>query len=104
MYYHLCTLDKTHSSLHSFIVNMKKNRYVLDCLRITPRDANFLPTKLGGTGNWDGMSPSLSKELKDDHVAVLRPELVQRWFARQEEFKNESFDKSTLLTGEVRFL
>lgn len=87
------------------IIGSDGRKYILDCLRITPRDANFLPTKLGGTGKWeevDSSSGVKKAELKDSHVNVLRPELVQRWKRRQEELKNDK--KVTLAIGEVNHM
>lgn len=64
--------------------------YVLDMTRLTPRDANWVSEKNGGTGKWEalikpnGSSKSqakIPKDLEDDEwtLAVLRPELVTNY-------------------------
>jgi hypothetical protein len=55
----LCTFSPNARSLSPFIsVRFFKNkypppRYVLDLLRLTPRDANWCPQRRGGTGKWE---------------------------------------------------
>jgi hypothetical protein len=84
------------------IVGSDGRKYILDCLRITPRDANWIPTCKGGTAKWDKVDEgnALKSELKNDYVALLRPELVQRWRRRQQEFKTLPSNKVTLHPGE----
>ena len=71
------------------ILGGEGRKYVLDVMRLTPRDANSVPATRGGTGNWEKQSSSSSSgafsAVQDDHVALLRPELVQRWMRRQQE-------------------
>jgi protein TIF31 len=56
--------------------------YVLDLTRLTPRDANWVPKSMGGTGKWEeemnGKSDGIPSSLEDDEwiTAVLRQELV----------------------------
>jgi len=62
--------------------------YILDLVRLTPRDANWVPESQGGTGKWEtaaNESPSNGKgkrlipdNLEDDEFVmnVIRPELV----------------------------
>lgn len=67
-----------------------QRKYVLDMTRLTPRDANWIEEKKGGTGKWEsvmdtgGSSKSqlkIPKSLADDEwtLAVLRPELVNSY-------------------------
>eukprot|EP00571_Detonula_confervacea_P014814 CAMPEP_0172301126 /NCGR_PEP_ID=MMETSP1058-20130122/3069_1 /TAXON_ID=83371 /ORGANISM="Detonula confervacea, Strain CCMP 353" /LENGTH=1681 /DNA_ID=CAMNT_0013011137 /DNA_START=41 /DNA_END=5082 /DNA_ORIENTATION=+ len=78
------------------ILGSDKRKYVLDCTRLTPRDANWVSKSDGGTGHWEdqvqtsksasvgkGAKKSQKKQLvpatlEDDEwvVCVLRPELV----------------------------
>lgn len=64
------------------ILGSDKRRYVLDCTRLTPRDANWVSKASGGTGVFDdGASDNnnlVPDTLDDDEwtVCVLRPELV----------------------------
>ncbi|KAL9178477.1 hypothetical protein ACHAXT_001815 [Thalassiosira profunda] len=61
-------------------------RYVLDCARLTPRDANWVDESSGGTGNWEAVqsrhngdaSERVPATLDDDEwtACILRPELV----------------------------
>mmetsp|Transcript_59557 Transcript_59557/g.145972 ORF Transcript_59557/g.145972 Transcript_59557/m.145972 type:complete len:1590 (+) Transcript_59557:309-5078(+) len=58
--------------------------YVLDVTRLTPRDANWIPKEIGGTGCWEAIErddrddSNIPVSLDDDEwtVAVLRSELV----------------------------
>ena len=60
--------------------------YCLDLTRLTPRDANWVPKSIGGTGKWEedhngskGKSQRIiPSDLEDEEwiVSVLRPELV----------------------------
>ena len=65
-----------------------QRRYLLDFGRLTPRDANWLPQKKGGTGKWEALKKENGKSngaipasLDDDEwtMCVLRPELVTRF-------------------------
>ena len=65
------------------ILGSDKRKYVLDCTRLTPRDANWVAKESGGTGKWEDLSSSRSQKLvpstlEDDEwtACVLRPELV----------------------------
>ena len=71
------------------IMGSDQRRYLLDIGRLTPRDANWTPKAMGGTGNFEsqehvagsksgGLIPS---SLEDDEwtLCVLRPELVHRF-------------------------
>lgn len=64
------------------IIGADKRKYVLDCARLTPRDANWVSKSNGGTGNWEEVDSSFSNlvpsNLDDDEwtAAVLRPELI----------------------------
>ena len=63
------------------IVGSDKRKYVLDCTRFTPRDANWVSKSKGGTGHWEDISSPnklIPSTLEDDEwtAAVLRPELV----------------------------
>ena len=84
-----------------------QRKYVLDMTRLTPRDANWVPSAEGGTGKWEGLEKNESskkeglvpKDLEDDEwtLAVLRPELVTQYaqvcMARYLEKKNKNDDK-----------
>jgi len=56
--------------------------YVLDLYRLTPRDANWIPKSMGGTGKWEDEDVKsegpIPADLEDDEwmTAVLRQELV----------------------------
>jgi protein TIF31 len=54
--------------------------YVLDLTRLTPRDANWVPKSMGGTGKWEEVlkGKGISSNLDDDEyiTAILRQELV----------------------------
>lgn len=67
------------------ILGSDKRKYVLDCTRLTPRDANWVSEDSGGTGCWEavyrvGTKPHrlVPSSLDDDEwtVCVLRQELV----------------------------
>ncbi len=65
------------------ILGSDKRMYVLDCTRLTPRDANWVSESSGGTGRWEGgysakLHNLVPPTLDDDEwtVCVLRPELV----------------------------
>jgi protein TIF31 len=63
------------------IIGSDKRKYVLDCTRLTPRDANWVSKSKGGTGHWEEASSSgglIPIDLDDDEwtASVLRPELV----------------------------
>jgi hypothetical protein len=72
------------------ILGSDKRKYVLDCTRLTPRDANWVSESTGGTGRWEGLTDLGSRSdsaklhnlvpptLDDDEwtVCLLRPELV----------------------------
>ena len=69
------------------ILGSDKRKYVLDCTRLTPRDANWVSKDRGGTGMWEDNLNSASgvkshklipSTLDDDEwtVCVLRPELI----------------------------
>lgn len=50
--------------------------YVLDMVRLTPRDANWIPassSSFKGTGVWE----SVGEAVEEDQSLVLRPELIQ---------------------------
>jgi protein TIF31 len=62
-------------------------KYVLDMTRITPRDANWVPKHMGGSGKWEALAEAngaansgsrIPKEVEDDEwtLAVLRSELI----------------------------
>jgi protein TIF31 len=61
-----------------------KRTYCLDVTRLTPRDANWVPKRLGGTGNFESKEINtnnyIPNHLDDDEwiVAILRPELITR--------------------------
>lgn len=76
------------------ILGSDKRRYVLDCTRLTPRDANWVSKENGGTGRWEDLmshgavgvgrtkaSGLVPASLDDDEwtVCVLRPELVTNY-------------------------
>lgn len=68
------------------ILGSDKRKYVLDCTRLTPRDANWVSKDVGGTGRWEDSLESggvksqllVPPTLDDDEwtVCVLRPELL----------------------------
>lgn len=70
------------------ILGSDKRKYVLDCTRLTPRDANWLAKSNGGTGYWEQAESRLGEDSKTSRVipatleddewtaSVLRPELV----------------------------
>ena len=59
-----------------------KRTYCLDLTRLTPRDANWVPKILGGTGNFDSHKQNKRSHIPDSlhdeewMMAVLRPELI----------------------------
>ena len=66
------------------IIGSDKRQYILDCTRLTPRDANWVSKANGGTGNWEDISSSsdlIPSDLDDDEwiASVLRPELVAHY-------------------------
>ncbi|GKY97619.1 hypothetical protein MPSEU_000720300 [Mayamaea pseudoterrestris] len=70
------------------IMGSDQRHYVLDIGRFTPRDANWLPKSVGGTGKFENtrtgngkVSRLIPASLEDDEWAlcVLRPELVHRY-------------------------
>ena len=58
--------------------------YCLDVTRFTPRDANWVPSENGGTGNWEGCLRN-KLNLDDDEwvMHVLRPELIVRFTTKK---------------------
>jgi protein TIF31 len=63
-----------------------KRRYVLDLIRLSPRDANWIAESKGGTGKWENAykpasNSSIPAQVNDDEwtMHVLRPELVTRY-------------------------
>ena len=67
------------------ILGSDKRKYVLDCTRLTPRDANWINKASGGTGAWEGntgdnaqASRFIPTSLDDDEwtACILRQELV----------------------------
>eukprot|EP00804_Cyclotella_cryptica_P028072 CCRYP_017280-RB/>CCRYP_017280-RB protein AED:0.02 eAED:0.02 QI:1062/1/1/1/1/1/4/164/1406 len=70
------------------ILGSDKRKYVLDCTRLTPRDANWVAKANGGTGYWEAAASLLGENsktsrlipatLEDDEwtASILRPELV----------------------------
>jgi hypothetical protein len=101
------------------IVGTDERKYILDLLRLTPRDANFVPLDRGGTGKWESAAASAASSgaaaadtastasdstatpplpaVPNDHAALLRPELVQRWRRRLGELKQ--WKKATTAGG-----
>lgn len=73
------------------ILGADKRRYVLDLARLAPRDANWVPKSLGGTGHHEnlpdegksknGMKNFIPESLEDDEwtMAVLRNELINSY-------------------------
>jgi protein TIF31 len=71
------------------ILGSDQRKYVLDFGRLTPRDANWVPEKKGGTGKWEAAKTengnkrhsAIPLDIKDDEwtMCVLRPELVSRY-------------------------
>jgi len=76
------------------ILGSDGRKYVLDCTRLTPRDANWVSKFKGGTGRWEDHNGTLSLngtspktklvvplDLEDDEwtACVLRPELVTNY-------------------------
>lgn len=66
------------------ILGSDKRKYVLDCTRLTPRDANWVSISNGGTGRWEKLHAEQStnamlvpRTLDDDEwtVCILRSEL-----------------------------
>jgi len=57
-----------------------QRKYVLDLTRLTPRDANWVPKSIGGTGKWEegskGKFIPVSVDDEEWTMAVLRQELV----------------------------
>jgi protein TIF31 len=65
-----------------------QRKYVLDMTRLTPRDANWVPKEIGGTGKWESVTHEtigslktqsmVPNDLNDDEwtLAVLRNELI----------------------------
>jgi protein TIF31 len=72
------------------ILGSDKRKYVLDCTRLTPRDANWVSVSNGGTGRWEELYANQSTNatlvpptLDDDEwtVCVLRSELFASYAA-----------------------
>ena len=66
------------------IIGSDKRKYVLDCTRLTPRDANWVGKQDGGTGFLDSDAKKhkhIPNTLDDDDwvTCVLRPELVNSY-------------------------
>jgi len=66
------------------ILGSDKRKYLLDCTRLTPRDANWIGKESGGTGllEADGKKhKTIPSSLDDDDwvTSVLRPELVANY-------------------------
>lgn len=66
------------------ILGSDKRKYVLDCTRLTPRDANWIGKDNGGTGLLDAdakKNKNVPSDLDDDEwvTSVLRPELVSSY-------------------------
>ncbi|KAL7543602.1 hypothetical protein ACHAXR_012903 [Thalassiosira sp. AJA248-18] len=70
------------------ILGSDKRKYVLDCTRLTPRDANWVSKDSGGTGRWEDNDATSARShkfipstLEDDEwtACVLRPELVTNY-------------------------
>ena len=93
------------------IIGSDKRKYVLDCTRLTPRDANWVSQHNGGTGNWERASNStasnlIPSSLEDDEwtASVLRPELLNAYadeklkqflFAKKAKETEKSFKSDT---------
>ncbi len=98
------------------ILGSDKRKYVLDCTRLTPRDANFVSKKHGGTGKWEevlerntgGAKSQLlvPGTLDDDEwtVSVLRTELVTNYAEVKiaEYLKRESEKRNHVKEGEEK--
>jgi len=74
------------------ILGSDKRKYVLDCTRLTPRDANWVSVSNGGTGRWEELYANQSTNatfvpptLDDDEwtVCVLRSELFASYAAKK---------------------
>ncbi len=66
------------------ILGSDKRKYLLDCTRLTPRDANWIGKDNGGTGLLDAdakKNKNVPSNLDDDEwvTSVLRPELVSSY-------------------------
>jgi len=66
------------------ILGSDKRKYILDCTRLTPRDANWVGKENGGTGLLDAdakKNKNTPSNLDDDEwvTSVLRPELVSSY-------------------------
>jgi len=66
------------------ILGSDKRKYLLDCTRLTPRDANWISKENGGTGLLEADAKkynSIPSALDDDDwvTSVLRPELVSSY-------------------------
>ena len=65
------------------IIGSDKRKYLMDCTRLTPRDANWIDIEKGGTGMWDNGRQKYKHIPKldgDDWVTcVLRPEIVSSY-------------------------
>eukprot|EP00934_Nitzschia_sp_Nitz4_P006538 Nitzschia sp. Nitz4//scaffold3_size479765//48133//52644//NITZ4_000019-RA/size479765-processed-gene-0.47-mRNA-1//1//CDS//3329550515//6528//frame0 len=78
-----------------------QRKYVLDITRLTPRDANWIPSEKGGTGKWESVTEenknsSVPKSVEDDEwtLSVLRPELVTNYAqALMARYMNEKKEK-----------
>lgn len=70
------------------IIGSDKRKYLLDCTRLTPRDANWIGKENGGTGLLDAdgkKHKNIPSSLDDDDwvTSVLRPELVASYAEMQ---------------------
>lgn len=66
------------------ILGSDKRKYLLDCTRLTPRDANWIGKENGGTGLMESAAKkhrNIPSTLDDDDwvTSVLRPELVSSY-------------------------
>ena len=95
-----------------------KRKYVLDCTRLTPRDANWVSEAIGGTGRWEDLrannaasssrkNKTIPSDLDDDEwtACVLRPELVTGYaemkLAKYAKHLAEQSEEATKATGAI---
>jgi protein TIF31 len=93
------------------ILGSDQRKYVLDCTRLTPRDANWVCEESGGTGCWEDAHRNGAKSHKfvpstlDDvewTVCVLRQELVTHYAEMKIcDFVKEKEGKVNLKDGQI---
>ncbi|KAL3922717.1 MAG: hypothetical protein SGILL_002055 [Bacillariaceae sp.] len=87
--------------------------YVLDMTRITPRDANWVPKSMGGTGKWESMSETnraskngnrIPEDIEDDEWTVASEREGSKEEGEKEEEKKKGLsDEDLAYLRTIRF-